>query len=218
MFPPTLGHQDLELNTQTQQRYQQVGHTEFLSSHKMMLLPLLIASTPFVTAYPWSSGFGTKYSNPATLPANNGLGVDFTTAGDAIAVAHYTSPFISAYPWSSGFGTKYANPATLPANGGKGVAFNPAGNAVAMGHQNTPYIAAYPWSVQVSELNTQTQQHYHSLLLGVFLSTQQVTLSPLLFWVLLGYRPIRSQEVSELNTQTHQRLPTGNGYGVAFTK
>jgi hypothetical protein len=34
-------------------------------------------TTPFVTAYPWSSGFGTKYANPATLPSNNGYGVAF---------------------------------------------------------------------------------------------------------------------------------------------
>lgn len=35
-------------------------------------------SSPYVTAYPWSSsGFGTKYSNPATLPASTGNGVAF---------------------------------------------------------------------------------------------------------------------------------------------
>ena len=35
-------------------------------------------TTPFVEAYPWSSsGFGTKYSNPATLPAGNGDSVAF---------------------------------------------------------------------------------------------------------------------------------------------
>jgi hypothetical protein len=30
-----------------------------------------------VTAYPWSSGFGTKYANPATLPAGIGRAVTF---------------------------------------------------------------------------------------------------------------------------------------------
>ena len=34
--------------------------------------------TPFITAYPWSgSGFGTKYSNPATVPTLTGFGVAF---------------------------------------------------------------------------------------------------------------------------------------------
>ena len=29
------------------------------------------STSPYITAYPWSSGFGTKYANPATLPAGN---------------------------------------------------------------------------------------------------------------------------------------------------
>jgi hypothetical protein len=38
------------------------------------------STTPFVSAYPWSgSGFGTKYTNPATLPTGNGNGVAFNT-------------------------------------------------------------------------------------------------------------------------------------------
>jgi hypothetical protein len=102
--------------------------------------------------YPWSvgSGFGTKYTNPATLPTGIGQSVAFSPAGNAIAVAHNTSPFITAYPWSvgSGFGTKYADPATLPTGNGQSVAFSPAGDAVAVAHNTaTPYITAYPWTV-----------------------------------------------------------------------
>jgi hypothetical protein len=84
------------------------------------------ATTPFVTAYPWSgSGFGTKFTDPGTLPANTGFGVAFTAAGDAVAVGHTTTPFVTAYPWSgSGFGTKFANPGTLPAGQGNGVSFS----------------------------------------------------------------------------------------------
>jgi hypothetical protein len=104
--------------------------------------------TPFITAYPWGvSGFGAKYSNPATLPTGSGRGVAFSPAGDAMAVAHSSSPRITAYPWSgSGFGTKFANPATLPPASGTGVAFNPLGNAIAVTDVNTPEITAYPWS------------------------------------------------------------------------
>lgn len=77
------------------------------------------------SAYPWSSsGFGTKYANPTTLPTGTGFGVAFSPDGSAIAIAHTASPFVSAYPWSgSGFGTKYANPTTLPTGAGYGVAF-----------------------------------------------------------------------------------------------
>ena len=82
--------------------------------------------TPFISVYPWASGFGTKYANPSTLPPNTGYDVAFSPDGADIAVAHVSSPFISVYPWSSGFGAKYANPATLPAGDGQGVAFSPA--------------------------------------------------------------------------------------------
>ena len=82
-------------------------------------------TSPFISAYPWSSGFGTKYADPATPPASTGNGVDFSPNGTDIAIAHNTTPFISVYPWTSGtgFGTKYANPATLPTGTGNGVAF-----------------------------------------------------------------------------------------------
>jgi sugar lactone lactonase YvrE len=104
-------------------------------------------NNPYITAYPWSaSGFGTKYTNPATLPPSNGNGVAFSPAGDALAVAHISSPYITAYPWSaSGFGTKYTNPATLPAGEGNGVAFSPAGDALAVAHASS-LITVYPWN------------------------------------------------------------------------
>jgi len=49
------------------------------------LIPILMlarevahATSPFISAYPWSSsGFGAKYTDPATLPTGNGYGVAF---------------------------------------------------------------------------------------------------------------------------------------------
>ena len=74
-------------------------------------------ASPYITAYPWStSGFGTKYANPATLPAGANA-VAFSPSGNAMALGEYGpfSSYIGAYPWSaSGFGTRYANPATQP--------------------------------------------------------------------------------------------------------
>jgi len=85
------------------------------------------SGSPYVTAYPWTpgSGFGTKYSNPTTLPTGVGDGVAFCGDTD-IAVTHYSSPYVTAYPWTpgSGFGTKYSNPTTLPGGTGLGVAFS----------------------------------------------------------------------------------------------
>ena len=83
-------------------------------------------SSPYIAAYPWSaSGFGTKYSNPSSLPTGTGRSVDFSVDDGEIVVSHDTSPFVSAYPWSAGFGTKFSNPATLPTGLGYGVAFSP---------------------------------------------------------------------------------------------
>lgn len=90
------------------------------------------------------TGFGTKYSNPSTLPPGFGLSVALTTAANGVAVAHAASPFITAYPWSAGFGSKYANPGTLPTGDGRGVAFTTANNAIAVAHNNSPWVSAYP--------------------------------------------------------------------------
>ena len=80
-------------------------------------------NSPYVTAYPWSAGFGTKYANPSTLPGGLSYGVAFKPQGDAIAVGGYNSPYVTAYPWAAGFGSKYSNPATLPPANSFGVAF-----------------------------------------------------------------------------------------------
>ena len=105
-------------------------------------------SSPYVTAYPWSaSGFGTKFTNPGTLPVGGGLGVAFSPLGTEIAVAHDTSPYVTAYPWSAaGFGTKFTNPGTLPVGIGRSVAFGPSGTEIAVAHTSSPYVTAYPWS------------------------------------------------------------------------
>lgn len=107
------------------------------------------ANSPRVTAWAWSSsGFGTKYSDPSTLPTGSGFGISMTEAADAVIVSHTTTPFISAYPWSdsTGFGTKYSNPSTLPPSQGNGVTFSPAQDAVISTHTTTPYVAAYAWN------------------------------------------------------------------------
>ena len=111
-------------------------------------------STPYITAYPWSSGsgFGAKYANPSTLPTPYCTNLTFNYPGTAIAVSHNTSPFLAAYNWSaaSGFGAKYSNPGTLPSAGaiGRDIKFNPANTAVAMVYEqgSSPYLAAYNWS------------------------------------------------------------------------
>lgn len=108
------------------------------------------SAAPYISAYRWSNaGFGTKYSDPATLPGGAADGLAFTPSGNAIAVAHAGSPYVSAYFWShaSGFGGKLSNPITLPAGDGWRVAFTPSGNAIAVAHAGAPYLpgSAYAW-------------------------------------------------------------------------
>lgn len=97
-----------------------------LSSFSSWISSIAVATynTPYVSAYPWSSGFGTKYADPSTSVGGVGRDVAFNPAGTAIAIAGDITPFVSAYPWSAGFGTKYADPSTLPAALGLGVAFS----------------------------------------------------------------------------------------------
>ena len=84
-------------------------------------------TSPYVSVYPWTSGtgFGTKYSDPSTLPTGTGRFTAFSPDGADLAVSHSTSPYISVYPWSSGFGTKYSDPSPTP-YAALGVAFSPA--------------------------------------------------------------------------------------------
>ena len=112
-------------------------------------IALAHATSPRVSAYPWSSGggFGAKFANPGTLPAGTGRGVSYSEADDFVAVGHDGSPFISIYPWSgAGFGAKFANPGTLPAGNGDDVDFTTADDAVVLAHATTPFVSAYPWS------------------------------------------------------------------------
>lgn len=130
-----------------QSGYTGYGYTSDFNNNDTALLASS-DTTPYVFAFPWSNstGFGTRYSNPATLPTGSGQGAAFSPDGTAVAVSHHTSPWLTTYPFSSGFGTKYANPATLPTTQGVRVRWNPAGTSIAITSTTTPYISAYPWS------------------------------------------------------------------------
>ena len=104
-------------------------------------------STPNITIYPWATGFGTKYANPAVPPASSGRDVDFDKAGRSLVVANAnTSPYISGYQWFEGFSTKYADPATLPAGSAFGIDFNSLDSEVAIAHNGSPRVSVYAWT------------------------------------------------------------------------
>ena len=49
-----------------------------LSAIRKSTLAVAHGTTPFISAYPWSAGFGTKYADPSTLPTGNGRRVSFS--------------------------------------------------------------------------------------------------------------------------------------------
>jgi WD40 repeat protein len=111
-------------------------------------LAVVHGTTPYVTickksidtdSYPTF----TKLSNPATLPPAQGNGVEFSSDGDYLAVAHNTSPFVTVYKRSGDTFTKVANPTTLPAGTGNGVSWSPDGTYLAVSHNTTPFITIY---------------------------------------------------------------------------
>jgi len=108
------------------------------------------STSPYISIYPWTSaaGFGSKISNPASLPAGNGQAVAFSPTGTEVVVGVDTSPYINAYPWSkTGFGTKFSNPATLPSGDISAVAFNPTGTVLfLLSSYFGGTIYAYNWS------------------------------------------------------------------------
>jgi hypothetical protein len=112
------------------------------------MLGVVSGSSPYVHVFTInSSGIGTKFSNPATVPTGLGRAVGFSPDGTNIAVGHTTSPFITAYPISgTGFGTKYANPSTLPPTTNYTAQWTPAGNEIAITGGSVPRAAVYNWS------------------------------------------------------------------------
>ena len=101
------------------------------ASKKPKALAVTHSGSPLVTVYSWgtSGGFGTKYANPATLPAAV-TKVAFSPDGAHIAVTQAgTSPFVRAYPWSNstGFGTAYTNPTVLVPNTAQDIAWSTVG-------------------------------------------------------------------------------------------
>lgn len=96
---------------------------KFSNSGNLLFVGTL--GSPFIHAYNWSNGFGSKYADPSSLPPDDATKIDVTPDTTAVAVSLNVSPYINLYPWSSGFGTKYANPATLPTTAVTGVEFSP---------------------------------------------------------------------------------------------
>lgn len=106
------------------------------------------SSSPYIHVYPWSSlGYGTKYTNPSTLPSGAVKDLKLNSTNTALTVAIYASPYIYTYAFSSsGIGTKYANPATLPSSNGISVSFNNTNDVIALSSESDPIFSLYRWA------------------------------------------------------------------------
>ena len=104
-------------------------------------------SSASVGAFSWSSvtGFGSKFSDPSTMPSGTSYNIRFNSQGTVLAVAHATSPYITTYPWSNGFGAKFSNPAIPLGDNARAVCFSPDGAVISIANIST-VISSYAWS------------------------------------------------------------------------
>jgi len=126
-----------------------ITQIEFSPSDDTVFLSSM--SAPFILAYQWSNttGFGTKYSDPSSLPNiyqnyasvgfNRQLNLQVHPSGNCVAITTQSgtatnTPLFKAYPWSTatGFGTAYSNPvaATAIYDNIFGLMFTPSGESL----------------------------------------------------------------------------------------
>lgn len=110
--------------------------------------------TPWIHAYIWNNGFGTKLANPSSLPSSgtSAGNFDWSPSDNAIIGPNgSTGGFWWAYQFSNGFGSRYTSPG---APGGNNIAGNSAkffnsGNYVVLGCQNNASVSSgfpYAWT------------------------------------------------------------------------
>jgi hypothetical protein len=105
-----------------------------------------INNSPYVAAWTFSGGFGTKYTAPASLLDTTANAVSFAGNKSAVLAGVNTTPnAIGAYAWSSGWGTRYAYPSSLPSGRQLGATFWPKSASVATGGDGS-HLNAYAWS------------------------------------------------------------------------
>lgn len=102
-------------------------------------------TSPRITAYPFSAGYGTKVADPAYVPTStvNSLSFNQVTNDLAMGIGD-SSPFSPVLAFSTGFGSKYADPASLPSGAALSVNFNPLGTELIVG--SNLVVHAYAWS------------------------------------------------------------------------
>lgn len=122
-----------------------LGILATLSSSMRQAIVAVSSSSPYVKAWEWSdaTGFGTAFSDPATLPtAGTMRDVDFSPTSDAVVFGSTTLNTLQAYTWNNGFGTKYTD--GTASNYTSSLRFSPTGGAVAFVYSSG--VRVYPWT------------------------------------------------------------------------
>ena len=91
-------------------------------------------TSPYLSVYAvTNNAWGSKVSDPSTLPNGWGFAVKFNPAGTAIILGSAeNSPYLHGYSWNgSSFGSKYSNPTTAMTNTCYDLAFDPNGEDIA---------------------------------------------------------------------------------------
>jgi WD40 repeat protein len=117
------------------------------------------ATSPFMSHYPVlltgisGAAYGTKITDPATLPAAAVSCMAWSPQGDYLAVGSPSSPFIQVYPFTitgttGAFGAVCANPSSLPSTGpaatsSKAIGWRPQGDYIAMADGSTLYVVPF---------------------------------------------------------------------------
>jgi len=110
----------------------------------MVDIAFAVQDSPGVVAYPFSSGYGTKYSAPASTMAS----ANDCKFGSADLFAGGAGSTTGAWPWTggTGFGTRYSDPATTPNGASQGVGVSSTGADVAYSCGSSPFVYAYPFT------------------------------------------------------------------------
>jgi hypothetical protein len=105
-------------------------------------------NAPGVLAYAWnnSTGYGSRYSNPASAPAAGVLTSQFSPSGLTAAFIGSNTAFFYAWSSATGYGTRFSSPSSALTATSDKLRFSPTGDLVAITTSGSPFIQVYKWN------------------------------------------------------------------------
>jgi hypothetical protein len=106
------------------------------------------AAAPGVLAYAWnnSTGYGSRYSDPASAPAAGVFTSQFTPSGAVIAFIGSNTAFFYLWNSGTGFGTRFSSPSSALTATSDKLRFSPTNDLVAITTSGSPFIQVYKWN------------------------------------------------------------------------